>query len=120
MSNNSDTLRDLSNEGEHNYCRSSNDNSLGAWCYTTEPSIIWQYCSCLVFNSGKENFDKSFIYNISKFPKSALQRIGLMQLVTHARIISIKIIAVYMENMVTVGLVIMEPLIIGAAMDIPL
>ena len=38
---------------DHNYCRSHNNQSLGAWCYTTEPTILWQYCSCPVKTPSK-------------------------------------------------------------------
>ena len=52
-SNDSDIPNVVSTKGGHNYCRSFSAESLGAWCYTTEPTIIWQYCSCTVQTSGK-------------------------------------------------------------------
>ena len=47
-SNNPNILNVARTDDDHNYCRSLSDESLGAWCYTTEPTILWQYCSCPV------------------------------------------------------------------------
>ena len=31
--------------GSHNSCRNP-DDEIGAWCYTTDPNIRWEYCAC--------------------------------------------------------------------------
>jgi len=30
--------------GNHNYCRNPDSESGGAWCYTTDPAMRWEYC----------------------------------------------------------------------------
>jgi len=32
--------------GNHNYCRGPNMDLEGAWCFTTDPEVRWEYCSC--------------------------------------------------------------------------
>ena len=32
--------------GNHNYCRDPFNDSEGAWCYTTDPDLRWEYCTC--------------------------------------------------------------------------
>ena len=120
--NDSDILNIVPIEDDHNYCRSLCDKSLGAWCYTTDPEIKWQYCSCPVQTSGK-----LFLVEIAstdmitfKLPYSALRQIGLTLLGTRVKIIQTKNTAISKDCMVAVGLRIMGPLIIGKAMDIQL
>lgn len=31
--------------GGHNYCRNPGSDSGGAWCYTTDPNVQWEYCN---------------------------------------------------------------------------
>jgi len=28
----------------NNYCRNPDDDPIGLWCYTTNPSVRWEYC----------------------------------------------------------------------------
>jgi len=35
---------DGSREAASNYCRNPNGYSGGLWCYTTDPSMRWDYC----------------------------------------------------------------------------
>ena len=32
--------------GYHNYCRNPDDEPNGAWCYTMDPKVRWEYCEC--------------------------------------------------------------------------
>ena len=48
---------DFPTDGEHNYCRSLRSGDRGAWCYTNEPTISWQYCSCTVSTTGRITFN---------------------------------------------------------------
>ena len=36
---------DYTDVGEHNYCRNPAGDSVGVWCYTTDPDKRWEYCS---------------------------------------------------------------------------
>lgn len=31
---------------DHNYCRDPHSDRFGAWCYTTDEEVKWDYCSC--------------------------------------------------------------------------
>ena len=37
----------------HNYCRSPDQDSEGAWCYTKNEDIKWEYCRFFSVISGK-------------------------------------------------------------------
>ena len=32
--------------GDHNYCRNPDNEPYGAWCFTTNPDVRMEYCSC--------------------------------------------------------------------------
>lgn len=32
--------------GDHNYCRSPDNDQVGAWCFTVDPDVVWGYCTC--------------------------------------------------------------------------
>ena len=53
LKNDSDIFNSVLTNDDHNYCRSYNDQSLGAWCYISNSTILWQYCACPVQNAGK-------------------------------------------------------------------
>lgn len=44
-------------EGGHNYCRNPDESEEGAWCYTTDPNVRWEYCD--VPNCTKDDEPKA-------------------------------------------------------------
>ena len=36
----------------HNYCRSPDSDDFGAWCYTTNQKIRWDYCAFPIILNG--------------------------------------------------------------------
>ena len=43
-------------EGDHNFCRNPDGESVGAWCYTTEANKRWEQCiipECAIPPKGK-------------------------------------------------------------------
>ena len=47
---------------DHNFCRNTWLDEIGAWCYTTDPSERWEFCSCtqetaacIHFETGDKN-----------------------------------------------------------------
>ena len=45
--------------GEHNYCRNPVGDDYGVWCYTTDPIVMWEYCSVLICVSKMKVLDFS-------------------------------------------------------------
>ena len=38
-------MHDLTDVGEHNFCRNPDGDTSGVWCVTTDPEVRWDYCS---------------------------------------------------------------------------
>ena len=40
---------------DHNYCRSPDNDLFGAWCYTTNQNMKWDYCAFPTSLSGNSH-----------------------------------------------------------------
>lgn len=63
--------------GDHNYCRNANDG-LGAWCYTAESDLGWDYCDChttLPEDEELDFFDMVRYRNWDVHPESLNQKL---------------------------------------------
>jgi len=42
--------------GYHNFCRNPDDEPNGAWCYTMDQKVRWEYCACCKSINSKIHF----------------------------------------------------------------
>ena len=48
----------------HNHCRSPDNDSLGAWCYTINQKIRWDYCAFPINLSGNHLHQNYLLFKI--------------------------------------------------------
>lgn len=51
--------------GNHNFCRNPNNQPGGAWCYTTDADVPWEYCDVPVCNDDPGTLKKYAEYRIT-------------------------------------------------------
>ena len=45
----------------HNHCRSPDNDLLGAWCYTLNEKIRWDYCALPIVLNGNYSHESYFV-----------------------------------------------------------
>lgn len=51
--------------GNHNYCRNPDGQSNGAWCYTTDAKVRWEYCDVPDCKDDPTTLNEYFEYKIT-------------------------------------------------------